>query len=1057
MSKSNFKGSLLATTIIAGLAIASPAFAQTPPAPDAPPPTTPPTNTQGTGAPATPSDEFPAAGVQSNEGATPAEPTSTEEIVVTGTLIRNPNLVASAPVTVVGQEELNLRQSNVAEEVLRTLPGQVPGVGSATNNGATGAATINLRGLGQQRSIALIDGVRLVPINLGSTFDLNNVPLALVDRIDVLTGGASSVYGADAVSGVVNFITRSDFAGMELSVADQITQRGDGNVLRADLTLGANFDDGRGNAVVSIGYQESDPVKQGFDRPGSMVANSAYDRFFAAGSLGSTPSGIALPGLALQQIGTGPDGAFTPFYAPFNFNPFNLFQTPFKRYNMYAAGHYDVAEGLTVYGRGLYSKNIIDTAIAPSGAFGGSVTVNLSNPFLSDAQRTFLCNNTDFNSAVLGIQGLTPAQCAAAATAAPGDAAYRTSTFGLYRRTVEAGPRSSNYTTNMFDFRAGIRGDITDSIGFDVFATRGESTRIQRAEGYVITSRIKQALLATNTTTCITATGGCVPLNIFGGPGTITPEMTGFIADAAEITTFVRRSQARGTINGDIGLTAPWAAQPISFAVGAEYRKDYGITRGDLLARQGVLAGFGGAVPTTEGALDVYEGFAELIAPIASDRPFFDELQLEAGIRRSKYTVDAPGDPTFKTTTYKVAGSWAPIADIKFRGNYNRAVRAPNIGELFAPQNTVLTGLVADPCQGAAPTTNPLLAAVCLAQGAPAGAVAGGTIPPPNSAQANITTGGNPFLQPETATSYTLGVVLRPSFLPGFNATLDYYNIKIKDAITVPSAQSLIDACFANLTAASATDPVCTRIRRNVLSGGLSGDPTEVPGIFGALTNAGKLATSGFDVTANYRRNLGDLFNSPARINISFNGNYTKSSKFQGFEGDVNRECAGIYGNGCLSGPALNIQPKYSFNVRPTLSLGKVDFSVLWRYIGKNRYDRDQAQGDIDAAEAANRDEDGVLLPLDEQGCPDYLGADPGGCIVDTQTIKARNYFDLTTRFNVNERFDMTFTIQNLFDKGPPSDFGTDLGPSSVASGNTFPNTYDAVGRRFGLGARVKF
>ena len=318
--------------------------------------------------------------MQSSEAAAPAEPTSAQEIVITGTLIRNPNLVASAPVTVVGQEEIQLRQTNTAEEVLRTIPGAAPSIGAQVNNGNGGSSYVNLRGLGSNRNIVLLDGVRIVPVDLVGRVDLNNIPLALVDRVDVLTGGAISTYGADAVIGVVNFITRNDFAGMELSVSDQITQRGDGNYLRGDLTLGANFDDGRGNAVIGIGYQESDPVYQGGDRRYSRRAQLDERRAT------STPPrrrparrSFSLPALGVcgnrrQQVSTDVAGiGFRPFYSAFNFNPYNVFQTPFKRYNLFSAGHYDITDHLTVYARGMYNNTTVDTIIAPSGIFATHV------------------------------------------------------------------------------------------------------------------------------------------------------------------------------------------------------------------------------------------------------------------------------------------------------------------------------------------------------------------------------------------------------------------------------------------------------------------------------------------------------------------------------------------------------------------------------------------------------------------------------------------------------------------------------------------------------------
>ncbi|GAA4723129.1 TonB-dependent receptor [Sphingomonas lutea] len=1065
----NFKGSLLATTVIAGMVLAAPAYAQANPAEGA--------------APA--SDENPEAGVQTNETAAPAEPTSAEEIVVTGTLIRNPNLVASAPVNVIGQEEMQLRQTNVAEEVLRTIPGAASSIGSNVNNGNAGASFVNLRGIGVNRNLVLLDGVRLVPTNLAGTTDLNNIPLALVDRVDSLTGGASTTYGADAVSGVVNFITRSDFAGMELGVSNQITERGDGHYLRGDLTIGANFDDGRGNAVIGIGYQESDPVYQGGDRPLSQFAfNSQSPNPALLGSPTATPSTIfgLCPAVAPNEgvcvpVGTAgattnvqvtDDGtSFAAADRPFNFAPYNAFQTPFKRYNLYSAGHYDVSEAITVYARGLYSNNTVDTIIAPSGAFNIAVAVPLSNPFLSADQRAILCTRADFGAAA-GIQtleslGITCAAATAALT--PTDPNFAVARVNLSRRATELGPRVSSYNTQVFDFRVGARGDITNEIGWDVWASRGFSKRTQTIQGYALNSRIRAAVFASNPDTCLapnanfnvtTGTGtssqaGCVPVNFFGGPGTLTPEGFDYISDESQTANNNKRTQARATINGDTPVQL-WSDQPISFAVGGEYRKDYANTRADALARAGDLGGSGGASPDITGQFDVYEGFAEVIAPLVSDRPFIQELQLEAGIRRSHYTIDIAGAPKFNTTTWKVAGSWAPVRDLKIRGNFNRAVRAPNINELFSPVNTVLTNLATDPCQGAAPLTNPALAAVCIAQGADPSFI--GSIPPPAAGQVNITGGGNPFLRPETAKTWTLGAVVRPSFLPGFDATIDYYNIRVNEAVTTPTTGDLLDACFDTLDPSS---PACTVIQRNPATGSLSGDPTTTPGLFGVLSNLGKIETDGVDLVANYRRSLGTLIGSPARINLSFAGNWTRSSKFQATPTSINRECVGYYSANCgFGGGSPN--PEFTFSQRSTLSLGKVDISLLWRYIHKLQYEPLQLETEIADAIAANTDAAGNPLPVAQQGCPDFDGFDAAACVTDAQytRIPTYHYFDLSTRYNVSENFDFTFSIQNLFDKDPP-DVGNSVGTTAFNSGNTYPATYDSLGRRFGAAARIKF
>jgi outer membrane receptor protein involved in Fe transport len=525
--------------------------------------------------------------------------------------------------------------------------------------------------------------------------------------------------------------------------------------------------------------------------------------------------------------------------------------------------------------------------------------------------------------------------------------------------------------------------------------------------------------------------------------------MAAFISQPSTTRVRTKLSQAHATINGDTPLQL-WARNPVSFALGAEYRKYFASQQADLLAQTpGELGGAGGAAPNIKGGLDVYEGFAEVIAPIISDRPFFDELQVEAGIRRSHYTIQAPGTPKFNTTTWKLAGSWAPVRDIKFRGAYNHAVRAPNIGELFTPVTTGLIALTTDPCAGAAPLSDPNLAAVCIAQGAPAGSI--GAIPQPISGQANQTSGGNINLKPETAKTWTVGAVLRPRFVPGLNATVDYYNIKITDAITAPTAGDVIALCFTGLSASSATNPACTGIRRNPTTGGLSGSPATTFGLPRQLSNQGRLTTDGVDFTLDYRRGLGTWVGSPAKIAIALGGNWTHSSKFKAVANSptsIDRECVGYFSVNCAS-PI----PKWSFNERTTLSLGRVDLSVLWRYIGKVAYEGT-------APDAALR---GVSPLFSGTVTTTYTASIPPGTpgtfdgqTVDFNHIPAENYFDFSTRFNVNEHFDLTFTVMNVFDKDPPI-VGNNAGTAAFNSGNTFPSTYDPLGRRFAVGARIKF
>ncbi len=940
------------------------------------------------------------------------------DIVVTGSLITNPNLEQATPVNVTTSDEIDLQQSNVAEEVLREIPGVVPSIGSAVNNGNGGSSFVNLRGLGSNRNIVLLDGQRIVPAELNGRVDLNNIPLAVIERVDVLTGGASATYGADAISGVVNFITNSDFTGLEVNAGYQITEQGDGGTLRVDITTGAQFDDGRGGVILAMGYQEADAVYQG--ARDFSINNIGSFTGAGSGSGTSVPSRFSVPGSGTLQV--NPAGtALVPTYAPFNFNPFNIFQTPFERFNIYAAGNYEVSDAVEVYTRGLFSRQTVSTIIAPSGSFGVGVAIPLSNPFLPDGIRDQLC----------AANSISPAQCLAAdAALSPTDPNYRTVTSALFRRGVELGPRISEYQTTVFDYRVGMRGGITDSINWDVSGSYGESENTQTILNYYLNSRIRQSLLATNPTSCLDASNGCVPVNWFTPTATsLTPAQLDFLSDASQSTVRTTLAQARGVVNGDLGFAVPFAEDAISFAAGVEYR-DYGASQSsDSLAQSGDLGGAGGATPAISGGYSVYEAFGEVSIPLVQDVAFFQDLTLNAGIRYSDYSIRAVGDPGYSTTTWTVGGTWTPVDAFRIRGNYSRAVRAPNISELFSPVNTTLTNLANDPCAtfndaGVRIRANPTgtLRAVCLAQGATAGTI--DSIGQPIAGQANSTGGGNLALGPETSTSWTIGGVFEPDFVPGLAITVDYYNIEIERAITQPTPDDAISACFAG-TNLSPTNPACLAIRRDPLTGGLNGDPNTTPGLALTLSNLGALATSGVDFTVNYRRDVGF-----ADLVLAFVGNWTDSSTFQAVPGGLNRECVGLYSENCGS-----IQPEWQWSVRSTLSFEDFDVSLLWRHIAGVAYE--------DAPNAFSG----------------TLAASTGpvaGQTVNFNEIEAYDWFDLTFRWNATDNMTLNFGIQNLLDRQPPI-VGSDIGVTSFNSGNTYPSTYDSLGRRFAVGARLRF
>lgn len=922
-----------------------------------------------------------------------------EEVVVTGSLITNPNLAKSTPVAEIGADEMDLRATNVAEELLRTIPGAVPGVGPAVGNGTTGASTVNLRGLGQNRNVVLLDGARLVPAQLDGSVDLNDIPVALIDRVDVLTGGASTTYGADAVSGVVNFITRKDFSGLEIDVADQINSRGDGNTARVDLIVGHNSPDRRGNAVFSIGFQDA----HGLFRSDRSFSDPTIDSFSGGSGISGTtvPGRFSVTGVGTLQINPT-TGMLVPTYARFDSDRIGVLQTPFRRYDLFAAGHYRLQDSIEVYGQGLFSKDVVKAPYTVTGTQGDSVQIPYSNPFVpAPALQQFCAGN-----------GLTNAQCAAAAAAkSPTDPNYQTFTESVFRRFVEGGPRQLNFDTTMFQFRGGIRGALNSHLNYDIYATYGESDNLQTLIGNALHSRLQQALLATDPNNCLDPSNGCVPINLFGAAGTVTPQMLAFLTGGP---TFVTTQASLGTVNavvnGDIGVTSRLAVTPIGFAVGTDYRRTAVNLLPDIPNQTNNEILGNGTVAPVSGAYNVKEEFVELIAPLIQNRPFVKDLSVELGGRESDYSTAG------RNFTWKAGLTWVPTsAGLKLRGNYQVASRAPNIGELFSPVVLNFDILPVDPCAGPGVAAASNLGQICMAQGAPRSSL--GNINNPSGGFANITSGGNQDLKVERATTYTVGAAFSPPEWPALTASVDFYKITIERAITSPSIGDIIATCFSSAyNPTLSVTPACLSIRRSPETGALDGD---APGVPEVLTNLGHLSTDGVDVFFN------DRFQLPFGVlSFDFEGNWTRSSKFQPGPTQLDRECVGYYSSNCGS-----IQPKYSWNQRTTLTVNKLDVSLLWRHISGVQY---EPQAIIDAGGPDNG-------PL-----PQYL------------SIPSFNYFDFTARWNISKSARVSFVVENILNKEPPV-VGSTIGSFSFNTGNTYPATYDVMGRRYGLSASVRF
>lgn len=1010
-------------------------------------------------------------------------------IVVTGSRIANPNLELSSPVGVVTSEELELRQTNVAEQFLRELPSAIPSTGSAVNNGNGGSSFVNLRGIGSVRNLVLLDGRRFVAADTTGRVDLNSIPLAVIERTEVLTGGATTTYGADAISGVVNFITKQDFAGVEANFSQQITEEGDGNIFRTDLTIGANFDDGRGNAVLSVGYLDQDPVLQG-DRPFGVFNVSSFSGA-AGGSSNAVPSNHVFVGptdpasicdptlladpmdatlcpLTTGSIITANNGVqqtFTGFpfgtvigqttndgtdispgvnsaAGPFNFNPFNLYQTPIERFNVFGQARYEISDAVEVYSQAAFSKQTVATKIAPGGSFFNTYQLNLNNPLLPEAIARRYC-------VAAGIGDANSAQCTATITSpfgATGDLDndpttpdvanpdYREVGTQVRRRSVEAGTRDSAFTSTLFNIVVGARGAITDTINWDVSGTYGESERIQRQSGFARFQRLQNALIAVpdangaatcaqSTTAGTTNDGLCVPINLFGPLGTLTQDQIDYtFALSQQVITGTTIATVNGTVSGDFGWGI--AETPISFAAGGEYRRFTATRLSDEASQTpGAVVGGGGAAPDINGQYDVYDAFGELIIPVFEGVPFAESLTIELGARYSDYSTAGT------EFTWKAGGSWEPIIGLKIRGNYQRSSRAPNIGELFTPVTTGLSNLQTDPCQLALPVGNANLTAVCIAQGAPAGTI--GVIQSPPAGQINVTTGGNLNLGTESATTWTVGFIAQPAAIPGLTFSVDYWNIEVTDAITIPTPGDIIAGCFNNLTAASATDPACTQlIRRSATTGAIAGSAAEVPGLILQRSNSGLIQTDGIDVSMTYQTDLSDDIG----VSLSFDGTWTNENIFNTNPANpisVNRDCVGFYSVNCSS-----IQPEFSFSQRTTFSFfDEFNLSLRWRYLSQTTQE-----------------------PLDilNGNGPAFQGTSALFGEVDFQNIPSESYFDLSGQWDISENVLLTITVQNLLDNSPTV-VGNNIGSTAFNSGNTYPSSYDALGRRYGASVKFKF
>ena len=935
--------------------------------------------------------------------AAPAMAQEQDVVTVTGSRIQRTDTIAPSPVTNVTAEQLAVVNTVNTEDFINSLPQVVPSFDATSNNPGDGTARVSLRGLGANRTLVLIDGQRFVASGVNQIVDLNNIPAAMVQSVDIVTGGASAVYGSDAVAGVVNFLLKDDFEGVEINASTE-TSLGDldGSITTLAITMGGNFDGGRGNAVISMGYTNREALFQG-DRdfssdtlwdpgpgneadgfilggssniPGTRFRGATSTNFgaYGAGLIAADPR-CAAPNVCSGFFNNGGQVLGMRFGNPndtYNYAPSNYLQLPQERYNISAFATYDVNEHIELYGRGIYANNVVDSQLAPSPA-GITFNVNLDNPNLPATLLALMTNDPGSNNG-------------------DGTATIRTS-----RRYQEVGTRNSLRDTSSFQMVFGARGDLSSNWNYDAFANYSRSSVSQIQTGNLSVSALQAGILCDGGPTAL-ASGCSAPyVDIFNGPGSMSQAAADYVSKTGAQIDTIEMFQTVATLGGSFPiLQSPAAEEPLAVVFGIEYREASADSLPDSVLGPDVR-GFNQALPVG-GSFDVTEFFTEVELPLVQNRPGIQSLSINAAFRASDYSTVG------NTETFAVGLGWAVDDQIRFRGNFNRAVRAPNVGDLFQPLVNGFPG-AADPCSGGAngSWTAATNTASCVAAGVPAANV--GTAFQGNS-QMEALFGGNPNLDAETADTYTVGVILSPNTIEGLTVQLDYYNISIEDAITTIPLQTLLDECHITGIAAS-----CAALAggRNPATGEMGAN-----GFTPSLTsiNAAVIDAEGVDLRIDYGFSA-DVIGLPGDVAITYYGGYTMTADTTNSSTSPTTVCAGFYGLNCGE-PT----PEYKHSMQTSWYTGPFTTSLRWRYVG--------------AVEA-----DAATAPL-----------------VSTLSdhIDGTSYFDITFQYDINDTFSLTTGISNFTDTDLPT-----IGSTASEQGNTWPATYETLGRRLFVGGTMRF
>jgi outer membrane receptor protein involved in Fe transport len=869
-----------------------------------------------------------------------------EEVVVTGSRIVRSELTATSPVFSTSKTQIQLDRAVTIEDIARKLPQAAGGANStgATVGDSLGSSTLDLRGLGQNRSLVLINGTRAVPFSFRNAVDLNSIPAGLIKRVDVLTGGAAAVYGADAVAGVVNFILDDEFEGMEASASYEAPSGG-GEQFNADLTFGTELQDGRGHIAGYIGYSKREALLAG-------------DRDFTE----ARPTLIPSEGGNFTDVASGnffafdDDGAFSTTRQTTDVTQDRYLIQPLERYTAGVFFKYELFEDVAeIYGRGTFTQ----VRVTGAGSTGQTpvsvnevVTITQDNPYV-------------------------PAEAAGLLTFdANGEAQVNV------ERSLGLGMQRTETVRDTFQVQVGLRGALTDAIDWDVYGQYGRTD----GKATVYNNGIQNDTSGNSRFGAIANT-----VDIFGPDADLSSLSTPVIhSDRQREQTVVAI-----TLSGDSFDAFSLPAGPVGFAVGFEYRDETGVQTPGIALSQGIAYGLSG-ISEIRDSFDAKEFYGEVLVPVISDVAFIQELNIEGAYRTSDYSNTGRAD------TWKLGFSWAVNDDLRFRGTRQTAIRSPNLGEFASPESVLSLSLF-DPNSGSfVPRLggrfdgDPCLdgrgdAAQCERYGAAAPGTAFDT------SAAVYSFGGNENIKPEEAVTYTMGVVYTPDYIPGLTMTVDYYSIDITDAVSQIQPISALTNCYIDNPVAG--NPLCDAVLRDPTTGLISQ----------ALVNDFNLASlkqAGLDIGVQYRFDAPEGFGE--EIQLSYQGNVVTSQSRQDNATVDAIDCKGTFGTTCTGDFASILQADYRHRASVDWYTDNINVQASWRRIGA------------------------VTNALDE-----------------TDTISAQNYIDLAASWQINETFQLTVGVDNLFDKKPPI-------PASGGNLYGTVSDYDVIGTTVGVSVRVR-